>query len=98
MEYIYSLITAVFIIITCLATATAFSVGLFYLLALITDIPVDNNSLFIGSCILTGCISIMLSVFALVGKDGKHKQEQLEKIHRAGQSERERDPNIRCDR
>lgn len=75
MENILSLITAVFIIITCLATFTLFSVGLFYLLTLKTDIPVDNNSLFVGSCILTGCISIMLSVFALVGKDGKKKHE-----------------------
>lgn len=75
MENILSLITAVFIIVTCLATFTLFSVGLFYLLTLKTDIPVDNNSLFVGSCILTGCISIMLSVFALVGKDGKKKHE-----------------------
>lgn len=75
MENILSLITVVFIIITCLATFTLFSVGLFYLLTLKTDIPVDNNSLFVGSCILTGCISIMLSVFALVGKDGKKKHE-----------------------
>ena len=75
MENILSLITVVFIIITCLATFTLFSVGLFYLLTLKTDIPVDNNSLFVGACILTGCISIMLSVFALVGKDGKKKHE-----------------------
>lgn len=75
MENILSLITVVFIIVTCLATFTLFSVGLFYLLTLKTDIPVDNNSLFVGSCILTGCISIMLSVFALVGKDGKKKHE-----------------------
>ena len=75
MENILSFITAVFIIITCLATFTLFSVGLFYLLTLKTDIPVDNNSLFVGSCILTGCTSIMLSVFALVGKDGKKKHE-----------------------
>lgn len=75
MENILSLITVVFIIITCLATFTLFSVGLFYLLTLKTDIPVDNNSLFVGSCILTGCISIMLSVFALVGKDGKKKHD-----------------------
>lgn len=75
MENILSFITVVFIIITCLATFTLFSVGLFYLLTLKTDIPVDNNSLFVGSCILTGCISIMLSIFALVGKDGKKKHE-----------------------
>ncbi len=75
MDNVQSFLTAVFIIVACLGTFTVFSIGLFYLLTLWTDIPVDNNSLFVGSCILAGCVSIMLSVFALVGKDGKRKHD-----------------------
>lgn len=75
MDNVQSFLTAVFIIVACLGTFALFAIGLFYLLTLRTDIPVDNNSLFVGSCILAGCVSIMLSNFALVGNDGRKKHD-----------------------
>lgn len=75
MTNIQSILTTIFIIAACLGSFTVFTVVLFYTLTMYTQIPVDNNYIFVGSCILMGCLGVMLSVFALVGKDGKKKHD-----------------------
>ena len=78
MKVVSSVISAAFIVAGCLVVETLFSYALFYAMTFYTQIPVDNNSLWVGCCILMGCIGIMLGLFAIVGEGNDHKKHNKE--------------------
>lgn len=73
MRALYSLFQVAIIIIACIATGAAFAGGLFMMLTVWTDLPVDNNALWVGVCVLVGATYNMLALFALVSEAGKHE-------------------------
>lgn len=72
------IIITLFSIVACTVIEAFFATALFYALTIYTQIPVDNNALWIGACVITGCIFIMLVGFALIGAGNDRKKKHTE--------------------